>query len=72
MSCSSPMRLASLASALISAAIMPASQATSLECCRQFWPYDVRYFMRPTSFTSSGCSPCTPTSKQAFSPSSLR
>ena len=51
---------------------MPASQATSLECCRQFWPYDVRYFIRPTSFTSSGCRPCTPTSKQALSPSSLR
>src|SRR6267378_1168114 len=72
MSCSSPMRLASLTSAPISAAIMPASQETSLECCRQFWPYDVRNFSRPTSFTSSGCRPCTPTSKQAFSPSSLR
>src|SRR5436309_46432 len=43
MSWSMPIRLASLTSALISAAIMPASQATSLECCRQFWPYDDRY-----------------------------
>src|SRR5206468_173280 len=38
MSWSSPMRLASLTSTLISAAIIPASQATSFECWRQFWP----------------------------------
>ena len=29
---------------------MPASQATSFECCRQFWPYEVRNLSRPTSF----------------------
>src|SRR5262245_9249631 len=38
MSCRSPMRLASLTSALISAAIMPQSHATSFECWRQFCP----------------------------------
>ena len=31
-------RLASFTSTRISAAIMPASHATSIECWRQFWP----------------------------------
>ena len=38
MSCRSPMRRASLTSALISAAIIPESHATSFECWRAFWP----------------------------------
>ena len=44
------------------AAIMPARKATSFECSRIFCPYDVRYFIRPTSFTSSACMPRTPVS----------
>ena len=36
-------------------AIRPASQATSREWLRTFWPKLVRYFRRPMSLTRSGC-----------------
>src|SRR3989454_262016 len=47
--------------------MIPASQATSFECSRMFCPYDVRYRIRPTSFTSSGCIPLMPVSFTACS-----
>ena len=62
MSCRSPARLASLGFRPNSAAITPHSLATSRECCNKFCPYEERYFIRPTHFTNSGCSPCIPRS----------
>ncbi len=68
MSCSRPARRALRASSPSSAAISDASLAVSTECASRFWPYDERYFMRPTMRTNSGWMPCSSSSSTAASP----
>jgi hypothetical protein len=56
------MRLVMVASSFISAAMLPATSATSLAWSSWFWPYEVRYFSRPRTFMISGWTPWTPSS----------
>ena len=66
-----PARLAIRTSKPSSCAKRPEICATSIECCKAFWPKDVRNFILPKRNTSSGCTPWTPSSRRVDSPSSL-
>ena len=70
MSCNSPARLAILGFKPSSEDMIPHNLATSLECCKRFWPYDDLYFILPTAFINVGFSPWIPKSITVLFPTS--